>query len=110
MLPAYFKYFMRIIVRKLLWIIGFMLLIVSTAFAQDAAPLPTAVTVTVEDGLVLAGDFYATPETEGEKPAVCRTLRSGGTRIRTGDTMIFSHVLYQLSYPAGGRERFYGTG
>src|SRR5215216_2528033 len=31
----------------------------------------------------------------------CRTLRSGGTRIRTGDTMIFSHVLYQLSYPAG---------
>jgi hypothetical protein len=30
----------------------------------------------------------------------CRTFRSGGTRIRTGDTMIFSHVLYQLSYPA----------
>ena len=27
---------------------------------------------------------------------------SGGTRIRTGDTMIFSHVLYQLSYPAWG--------
>jgi hypothetical protein len=27
-------------------------------------------------------------------------LGSGGTRIRTGDTMIFSHVLYQLSYPA----------
>ena len=26
---------------------------------------------------------------------------SGGTQIRTGDTMIFSHVLYQLSYPAG---------
>ncbi len=25
---------------------------------------------------------------------------SGGTRVRTGDTMIFSHVLYQLSYPA----------
>src|SRR5215203_3612478 len=33
--------------------------------------------------------------------AICRTFRSGGTRIRTGDTMIFSHVLYQLSYPAG---------
>ena len=32
--------------------------------------------------------------------AICRTLVSGGTRIRTGDTMIFSHVLYQLSYPA----------
>jgi hypothetical protein len=24
--------------------------------------------------------------------AICRTFRSGGTRIRTGDTMIFSHV------------------
>ena len=34
--------------------------------------------------------------------AICRTFLSGGTRIRTGDTMIFSHVLYQLSYPAGG--------
>jgi hypothetical protein len=32
--------------------------------------------------------------------AICRTFISGGTRIRTGDTMIFSHVLYQLSYPA----------
>jgi len=31
----------------------------------------------------------------------CRAFLSGGTRIRTGDTMIFSHVLYQLSYPAG---------
>ena len=30
-----------------------------------------------------------------------RVFGSGGTRIRTGDTMIFSHVLYQLSYPAG---------
>jgi hypothetical protein len=30
----------------------------------------------------------------------CRTFLSGGTRNRTGDTMIFSHVLYQLSYPA----------
>ena len=30
----------------------------------------------------------------------CRNFSSGGTRIRTGDTMIFSHVLYQLSYPA----------
>jgi hypothetical protein len=24
--------------------------------------------------------------------AICRTFRSGGTRIRTGDTMIFGHV------------------
>jgi hypothetical protein len=32
----------------------------------------------------------------------CRLFLSGGTRIRTGDTMIFSHVLYQLSYPARG--------
>ena len=44
--------------------------------------------------------------------AFCRTLMSGGTRIRTGDTMIFSHVLYQLSYPArseGEPIGFYGT-
>ena len=25
-------------------------------------------------------------------PAICRTFLSGGTRIRTGETMIFSHV------------------
>jgi hypothetical protein len=30
---------------------------------------------------------------------------SGGTQIRTGDTTIFSRVLYQLSYPAGAWER-----
>jgi hypothetical protein len=24
--------------------------------------------------------------------AICRTFLSGGTRIRTGDTMIFSHI------------------
>ena len=32
----------------------------------------------------------------------CKLLqkRSGETRNRTGDTMIFSHVLYQLSYLA----------
>ena len=56
--------------QKLLWVVGFMLLITATAFAQDDTPLPTAVTVTAEDGLVLAGDFYATPETDGERPAV----------------------------------------
>ena len=32
-------------------------------------------------------------------------LENGGTQIRTGDTTIFSRVLYQLSYPAGARER-----
>jgi hypothetical protein len=30
---------------------------------------------------------------------------NGGTQIRTGDTTIFSRVLYQLSYPAEARER-----
>src|SRR5829696_3012199 len=43
-------------------------------------------------------------------PVICRTLRSGGTRIRTGDTMIFSHVLYQLSYPAVPQVFGLGTG
>ena len=28
----------------------------------------------------------------------------GGTQIRTGDTTIFSRVLYQLSYPAKVRQ------
>jgi hypothetical protein len=32
--------------------------------------------------------------------AICRTFRSGGTRIRTGDTMIFSHI----RRPLGMRE------
>src|SRR5215213_6587445 len=27
-------------------------------------------------------------------PMFCRYFRSGGTRTRTGDTMVFSHVLY----------------
>jgi hypothetical protein len=29
-------------------------------------------------------------------PVVCRAFTSGGTRIRTGDTMIFSSVAYLL--------------
>ena len=41
-----------------------------------------------------------TPQKEGTDSSVeslyfstiCRTFRSGGTRIRTGDTMIFSHM------------------
>jgi hypothetical protein len=33
-------------------------------------------------------------------PVFCRIFKSGETRNRTGDTMIFSHVLYQLSYLA----------
>jgi hypothetical protein len=32
---------------------------------------------------------------------VCRTFEDGETRTRTGDTTIFSRVLYQLSYLAG---------
>ena len=32
-------------------------------------------------------------------------LENGGTQIRTGDTTIFSRVLYQLSYPARATER-----
>lgn len=50
-------------------------------------------------GVVHRRSYYERPT---HKPGICRTFRSGGTRIRTGDTMIFSHVLYQLSYPAGG--------
>ena len=34
------------------------------------------------------------------KPRLSGASRSGGTQTRTGDTTIFSRVLYQLSYPA----------
>lgn len=57
--------------RKLLGLLVFILLLgAPAAFAQDDAPVPTAAEVTAEDGLVLLGDFYATPDTDGEKPAV----------------------------------------
>jgi hypothetical protein len=36
--------------------------------------------------------------------AICRTFRSGGTRIRTGDTMIFSHI----QKPLGMRKTLVG--
>jgi hypothetical protein len=36
--------------------------------------------------------------------AICRTFRSGGTRIRTGDTMIFSH----MQKPLGMRQILIG--
>jgi hypothetical protein len=35
-----------------------------------------------------------------EKPPDCRKTPDGETRTRTGDTTIFSRVLYQLSYLA----------
>ncbi len=34
------------------------------------------------------------------KIAICRRFVDGETRTRTGDTTIFSRVLYQLSYLA----------
>ncbi len=40
------------------------------------------------------------PRTAGELIRFLRASLSGGTQIRTGDTTIFSRVLYQLSYPA----------
>ena len=38
-------------------------------------------------------------ETLGHSGARCRTLRSGGTPLRTGDTMIFSHLGRPLGMP-----------
>jgi hypothetical protein len=40
------------------------------------------------------------PSRQQEKPRVCRAFGYGETRTRTGDTTIFSRVLYQLSYLA----------
>jgi hypothetical protein len=37
-------------------------------------------------------------------PLRCRPFLDGETRTRTGDTTIFSRVLYQLSYLASARE------
>ena len=37
-------------------------------------------------------------------PAVCGGFASGETGTRTRDTMIFSHVLYQLSYLASHKD------
>jgi pimeloyl-ACP methyl ester carboxylesterase len=50
------------------WMI--LLAAVPAVFAQDATPTPQVVTVTAADGLVLQGDFYGTPDSDGEKPAV----------------------------------------
>ena len=38
-----------------------------------------------------------------QKAALCRLFSDGETRTRTGDTTIFSRVLYQLSYLAARR-------
>ena len=39
-------------------------------------------------------------QTATKKPSICWAFMSGETQTRTGDTTIFSRVLYQLSYPA----------
>ena len=51
-----------------------------------------------------------------QKSAICRTFSDGETRTRTGDTTVFSRVLYQLSYLAlrgdaiGWRETWIASG
>jgi hypothetical protein len=42
--------------------------------------------------------------TENKKSAYSRRFADGETRTRTGDTTIFSRVLYQLSYLAVGSD------
>ena len=49
----------------------------------------------------LSGTF--TPGPKKRKGPASRPFRSGETRTRTGDTTIFSRVLYQLSYLAERR-------
>ncbi len=43
-------------------------------------------------------------QSEKKKSALCRRFFDGETRTRTGDTTIFSRVLYQLSYLAAIRD------
>ncbi|MEO8609982.1 MAG: alpha/beta fold hydrolase [Chloroflexota bacterium] len=59
----------RLLLAGLLFVVCGM---VPAVVAQDATATPTAqvVEVTAADGLKLVGDFYATPDADGEKPAV----------------------------------------
>jgi hypothetical protein len=57
----------------------------------------------------LAADKYARPSAPSslrlrKQPRFCRAVCDGETRTRTGDTTIFSRVLYQLSYLAVGEK------
>ena len=55
----------------------------------------------LHDGaLAVHSMVLATSSAGAAIPAVCRASRDGETRTRTGDTTIFSRVLYQLSYLA----------
>jgi hypothetical protein len=47
-------------------------------------------------------ELKATPEGERWSPGRSWTSLDGEGQNRTGDTTIFSRVLYQLSYLAGG--------
>ncbi len=47
-----------------------------------------------------ARSFPAPPLTQHQKWPCCRLFCDGETQTRTGDTTIFSRVLYQLSYLA----------
>ena len=46
--------------------------------------------------------FESAPRTK--RRLLCRAVPNGETRTRTGDTTIFSRVLYQLSYLASALE------
>jgi hypothetical protein len=47
-------------------------------------PRPVSVKLMSKPSTIVLKAFYC--------PALCRVLKSGETRIRTGDTMIFSYV------------------
>ena len=42
--------------------------------------------------------IYGSPQSFALPTEYCTKIRSGATRNRTGDTRIFSPLLYQLSY------------
>lgn len=60
----------RVLLAMAVVLLVIMAAVVPSGLAQDATPAPQGVEVTAGDGLVLVGDFFATPETDGEKPAV----------------------------------------
>ena len=44
------------------------------------------------EGISGANLVEKVPRTAVASKVICRTFKRGGTRIRTGDTMIFSHI------------------
>ncbi len=74
--------------KKIIFVLlTFLLSAVPICLAQDVELIPQRVELAAGDGLMLVGDFYATSEADGEKPAVLLLHMSNNSRT-TWDTLI----------------------